>query len=97
LALPEHADQARTKLAELETARLVWVSGDKLADGDPGLTGESHRVVEEVVDGKVERRQLELREDPAAPYLQLGLAELKEAEEAAPETPPAPEEEVAHG
>ena len=73
LALPEYADQARTKLQEMKDARLVWVTGEKLANGDPGLTGPYHRVAEEVVAGKVEHYQQERREDPMSSYVRLNL------------------------
>jgi hypothetical protein len=79
LAMPEFAEQAYAKLDEFESASKVWVTVKKLGTAEPGLTSESHRVsLQEEADGKVERYQQELQEDPESAYARLDLATLKQ-------------------
>lgn len=82
LAMPEFAEAARAKLEELEGGSKVWVVNKKLGKAEPGLTNESLQVSIQVAeDGKEERCQLELREDPQAPFARLDLASLKQEPE----------------
>lgn len=81
LAMPEHAEAAKAKLEELEVGSTVWVVGKKLTKAQPGLTSATQKVSVQVAeDGKEERYQMDLREDPQAPFFSLGLAALKQAD-----------------
>jgi hypothetical protein len=81
LAMPEFAGQARAKLAAMEAAGMVWVTTKVITDGKPGITDETHKVMEAEVDGKLERRQMELQEDQTALFIRLGLKTLTAAPE----------------
>jgi hypothetical protein len=79
LAMPEHAEAARAKLAEMEDARMVWVVTGTVGEGKAGETGTNFKVVDSEVDGQPVRLQMELKEDPGSPFVRLGLAELAAA------------------
>lgn len=61
---------AETKafLADILTFKDVWISVTKLADGEAGVTDDTHKVVEDKdMNGVVAGRyQYELMEDPSA-------------------------------
>lgn len=81
LAMPEHAGQAKAKLAKLEAGSTVWVPVNKLTKTQAGLTSPTQQVsVQVAAEGKEERYQMELREDPQSSFARLGLAGLKESE-----------------
>lgn len=87
LAMPEHAEAARGKLAELEAARMVWVPTKLVEGAKPGITDETNQVVELEVDGKIVRQQMKLREDLTAAFVRLGLADLMAETDLTGETP----------
>ena len=75
------ADAVKGELQKLLDRRFIWKNGAELADGDAGLTDDTHKVVE----GKKEnddavRVQYELIEDENAELFLLGfsVAEVEE-------------------
>jgi len=93
LGMPKYADQAKAEMKKLEEARMVWVVTKVITDGKPGITSPTQKVVEAEVDGKLKCYQMELREDPTACFIRLGLKALV----AIPEQTIIPElEEVEH-
>ena len=81
LAMPEMASQARAKLNELEGGSQVWVPVKELGKAEAGVTSDSQKVViQKTEDGQEKRLQMELKDDPQAPFIRLGLAALKPVE-----------------
>ena len=78
LAMSEFVGQAKTKLKEFEEARMVWTVTKVLKDGEAGREGKGYKVItQETLEGKTERLQMELKDDPEAIYNRLGLSKLK--------------------
>lgn len=74
LAMPEFKDKAKAKLKEFKDNQKAWETAkDKLANGDPGITNETHRVTEQIENGKTLRYQQEHKKDPMCPYIRLKL------------------------
>ena len=78
LAIPEFVDQAKTKLKEFEEARMVWTVTKALKEGKAGQEDKGYKVIiQETLNGEIERLQMELKDDPEAIFNRLELVKLK--------------------
>lgn len=68
-------DQWRPRFQVLLDERYSWLPMGPLADGEPGIEDDSHRIVEHTDEAGqvVERIQEEYREDPNALIFRLGF------------------------
>lgn len=73
--LQSHPEQARQRLQAMVDERFNWFYDGELADGEAGVTDDTHKVetFEDETTGEVRRYQMELREDPNATLFRLGL------------------------
>ncbi len=68
-------------LEDLYNFKDTWFMISKLADGESGLTDDTHKIVENVDQGTgdvTERYQYELMEDPNGPIFRLGFKTTQE-------------------
>ncbi|WP_298434569.1 hypothetical protein [Geobacter sp.] len=66
----------RPRFQALLDERFAWLPVGPLAEGEPGVTDDTHRVVElldEASQTMIERIQEEYREDPNATIFRLGF------------------------
>lgn len=73
LAMPEYAAQALAEQQRMQSARKVWVCQKLLAEKAVGLEDATHKVIVQTAEGKTERLQMELVEDPGSKWRQFGL------------------------
>lgn len=75
-----YPEQTRDRLRDLIDSRFIWTTTGTLAEGDEGITDDTHRVItEETSPGETSRYQQELQEDPNCHLFRLGLS-VEEAE-----------------
>lgn len=78
-SMAEDPQATKARLRELLAGRIAWFAVRKLEDGEAGLEGATHKVVEQrggmgpEDEGPVERWQYDLREDENAWMFRIGL------------------------
>lgn len=74
--LPTYPERTRAELQRLLDERIAWVTTERLADEDEGLTDETHRVntIEDDNGNVVERYQEQYMENPAAEIFRVGFS-----------------------
>lgn len=74
--LGEFPDETKAELQRLLDNRFVWTDTAVLADGETGVTDDTHRVIK-ADDGDI---QQELKEDTCSELIRLGftVAEIEE-------------------